>query len=351
MLLANSVTVHAAVNCNSGSSRSDYCNETSVRGVTGGSLFGVRSSYNAILDTIVETTSSTYVVRYKSSNANFDGTLRNVEIFAAAYEETDSDTASYIPGAAPEIALTPDTEAFFRNPPVEGASLTISAVITDNVFPDLMSAILYYRTKNDSSFQSISMTNSSGNSWEGEIPGTSVQYPGIEFYITATDGQASSSLPKGDPSLNPFNVAVLPNELPIITHTVPTIALSGQPVEIAANVTDTTYNLQSVKLYYRKKGEIQYAEIGISVGLTSYEFRESIPADVVTSDGVEYYIEATDDLGLSSTVGTADVPLLISPAHSPPSAPVLSAPFYNEAGVNPNSVKLQWNTSTDPDGG
>ena len=313
MLLANSITVHSAVNCNFGYSRSDYCNDTSIRGITGGLLFGVSSSYNTILDTIVETTSSTYVVRYKSSNPNFDGTLRNVEIFGTAYGETDSDTADYIPGATPEIKLTPDTEAFFSTPPVEGAFLTISAVITDDVPPSVTSARLYYKMKNDSSFQSVNMTNSSGDLWEGEIPGTSVQYPGIEFYITATDGQAGSSLPKGDPSLHPFNVAVLPNELPIITHTSPTIALIGQPVEILADISDTTYSLQSVKLFYRKKGEIQYVEIGVSVGLASYEFRESIPSEIVTSDGIEYYIEATDDLGLSSTAGTADVPFLISP--------------------------------------
>ncbi|MDL1976299.1 MAG: metallophosphoesterase [Deltaproteobacteria bacterium] len=313
MLLANSITVHSAVDCNSGYSRSDYCDDTSIRGITGGLLFGVSSSYNTILDTIVETTSSTYVVRYKSSNPNFDGTLRNVEIFGTAYGETDSDTADYIPGATPEIKLTPDTEAFFSTPPVEGASLTISAVITDDVPPSVTSARLYYKMKNDSSFQSVNMTNSSGDLWEGEIPGTSVQYPGIEFYITATDSQAGSSLPKGDPSLHPFNVAVLPNELPIITHTPPTTLSSGQPVEIVADISDTTYSLQSVKLFYRKKGEIQYVEIGVSVGLASYEFRESIPGDVVTSDGVEYYIKATDDLELSSTVGTADIPLLLDP--------------------------------------
>ena len=56
MLLANSITVHSAVNCNFGYSRSDYCNDTSIRGITGGLLFGVSSSYNTILDTIVETT-------------------------------------------------------------------------------------------------------------------------------------------------------------------------------------------------------------------------------------------------------------------------------------------------------
>jgi len=317
MLLANSITVHSAVNCSFGYSRSDYCNDTSIRGITGGLLFGVSSSYNTILDTIVETTSSTYVVRYKSSNPNFDGTLRNVEIFGTAYGETDSDTADYIPGATPEIKLTPDTEAFFSTPPVEGASLTISAVITDNVPPSVTSARLYYKMKNDSSFQSVNMTSSSGDLWEGEIPGTSVQYPGIEFYITATDSQAGSSLPKGDPSLHPFNVAVLPNELPIITHTPPTTLSSGQPVEIVADISDTTYSLQSVKLFYRKKGEIQYVEIGFSVGLVSYEFRESIPAEIVTSDGIEYYIEATDDLGLSSTVGTADVPLPLDTTPQP----------------------------------
>jgi hypothetical protein len=314
MLLANSITLHAAARCNSGNSQSHYCNSTSVRAATGGLLFGVSSSYNTILDTIVEQASSTYVVRYKSSNPVIDQTVRNVEIFATADSETDSDTVSYIPGAAPEIELTPDTELLKTTPPECGYNLTISAVITDTSAPYVSSARLYYRSTSIilqflGIFQSVNMANTFGDIWEADIPGNIVNSPGVEFYITATDGQTNSSLPKSDPSENPISIAVLPNELPQISHTPPNTGIAGQDLPIVADISDTTHNLESVKLFYRKLGEIQYTEVGFSTGLEQYQLNTVIPASVVTSYGVEYYIEAMDNLGAKSSKGTRDRPI------------------------------------------
>ena len=135
--------------------------------------------------------------------------------------------------------------------------------------------------------------------------------PGVEFYITATDGQTNVSLPKTDPSDQPYSIAVLPNELPQIIHIPPFSATVGQDITINATITDTTHNLQSAKLFYRKLGEIQYTELGVSVGLQSFDFSEIIPGSSVTSYGVEYYIEATDDLGTKNTEGTPDKPIVI----------------------------------------
>jgi von Willebrand factor type A domain len=318
MLLANSITLHAAARCNSGNSQSHYCNSTSVRAATGGLLFGVSSSYNTILDTIVEQASSTYVVRYKSSNPIFDQTVRNVEIFATADGETDSDTVSYIPGAAPEIELTPDTELLKTTPPECGYNLTISAVITDTSTPYVSSARLYYRHTSILSqlfgigiFQSVNMVNTFGDVWEADIPGNIVNSPGVEFYITANDGQTNSSLPKSDPSSNPISIAVLPNELPQISHIPPKTGIAGQDLPIVADISDTTHNLESVKLFYRKLGEIQYTEVDFPIGLEQYQLNAVIPASVVTSYGVEYYIEAMDNLGAKSTKGTRDKPITI----------------------------------------
>lgn len=311
LLLTNSVTLHAAVDCSFGTSRSDYCDDTSIRGVTGGLLFGVRDSYSSILDTIVETASKTYIVRYMSSNPIFDGTLRTVEIFATAFGETGSDMATYTPGASPRINLTDDTNALFRNPPSEGLPLTISAIITDDVAPGVASARLFYKAREDTYFQSVSMVNIYSNIWNSSIPGPSVQYPGIEFYIVASDGQTTATLPQTNPSTQPLNLAILPNELPVISHTPPQIAIIGQPIEIVANISDTTHQIASIALRYRKKGEINFEEISLSVGTQTFELRQVIPADLVTINGIEYYIEVTDDLGLHNTYGKPDKPIFI----------------------------------------
>ena len=158
MLLANSITVHSAVLCSAGSSQSHYCDETSVSGVTGGLLFDVSSSYNQILDTIVEQTSSSYVIRYKSSNPVLDATVRNVEIFTTAGSQPDSDVTTYIPGAAPNIILTEATQNLFAKAPPEGYNVTISATITDSSSPYVSSARLFYRPILGI-YQSVEMVN------------------------------------------------------------------------------------------------------------------------------------------------------------------------------------------------
>ena len=103
MAIANSITVHAAARCSSGYSQSHFCDNTSIRAITGGQLFGVSSSYSQVLDSIAAQASNAYIVRYRSSNPYFDGTDRVVEIFGTAFSETDSDTRSYRPGASPVI--------------------------------------------------------------------------------------------------------------------------------------------------------------------------------------------------------------------------------------------------------
>jgi pimeloyl-ACP methyl ester carboxylesterase len=313
MLIANSITVHSAASCNSGASQTHYCNSTSVRGMTGGLLFNVSSSYNEILNTIVEQTSSNYLVRYKSNNPTLDGIQRIVEIFATAYFQRDSDLISYMPGSAPNITLTEDTYLLFSKPPVEGSNITISAYITDNILPAVQSAKIYFRTIGDNSYQSAAMTKTIGNIWAYQIPGSASIYPGVEFYMTATDGQSTGSYPKSDPGDKPINIAVLPNELPVINHEKPLTAKVGSAITISANVSDSTYSLYTVSLFFRKKGEILFTEQGVSVGLQSYNFSSQIPSDKVTSDGVEYYIEAVDNLGTKSTFGSPSDPITIYP--------------------------------------
>jgi len=343
MLLANSVTVHSAVYCSSGYSRTDYCDDSSIRGVTDGLLFGVSDSYNQILDTIVEAARDTYVVRYKTNNPTIDGNVREVEIFATAYGSTDSDIITYIPGSEPKIELTSETQQLRYVAQVERADLTITVKITDSVAPTTTAAKLFYKPKTDSTstFQSVNLTNTEGDVWSGIIPGnTAVLTPGVEFYVTATDGQQSASLPKTDPSVKPFNIAVLPNEKPVINHTPRFSAVAGFPITIEAEISDSTYGLDTIQLFYRQKGEINYTEIGESVGLQAYDFVQTIPASAVNAFfDIEYYIAATDDLGISAFFGSPEDPMVISTV---PKSALLPKDTTISTGVR--RAYLSWNT-------
>ncbi len=301
--LANNIVAHVAVDCGAGGSYEDYCRPgTSISGATGGLVFPVVGPYDEILDELGEVIANTYIVRYRTDNPNFDGLERTVVIEINAFSQTDTDVGYYTPGAGPQITRTQETIDLSSNPPVEGDPITIAADIVDNVPPGVVSAAVYYRTVGESGYSSVNMIHISGTLYNAEIPGGGVVHPGVQYYITATDGQLTSSDPSMEPGLNPYNIAVLPNYAPVITHTPIEMGEIGDDILVYAEVVDNTYDIATVTLYYRKTGTIIYDPITManSSGDTYYGI---IPGSDMTDDGIDYYIYAEDDLGVSSTHG------------------------------------------------
>lgn len=275
---------------------------------TGGQFFDIYSSFSEILDFISTQVAGTYVVRYRSSNPEFDGTTRTVRIVAEYNGNTASSEATYIPGAAPSIQRTNETLTLSNEAQPDQISIPIEARITDDIEPGVQQARLFYKpTQNPvSSYTSVEMTNTSENIYRAEIPGSAVEEPGMDYYISATDGNTTSTSPSTNPGADPFQIAILPNYKPDITHTPVTEATVDQPVDITFSAKDNTRELESVKLFYRRVGQLNY-EVEIIDSLTNEsDFQLSIPSEFVTVDGLEYYIEAEDDWGLERTMPDND---------------------------------------------
>ncbi|MCK5123511.1 MAG: VWA domain-containing protein [Candidatus Pacebacteria bacterium] len=316
LMQTNDVVVHTAVSCNSGYSSSDYCDETSVRTATGGQLFGVQGPYSEILDSIVEQTASAYIIRYKSSNPNFDGTERNVECVITRDADQATVSGSYIPGSAPSIELSPQTKLLNQTTlPENSTDAIIRASVTDEAAPFVQSngVQLYYRASNSGSDYSSTVMNLNGQYYGATIP--VVSPPGIDYYLTATDGEQTSSLPSTDPGIHPFQIAVLPNVAPEMNHEPITTASANQPITITATITDTTDSLQEATLKYRRVGELIYKTVEMQ-NTSSYIFEATIPADEVTED-IEYYLIAKDNFNVASFKATADEPFVIGVEEEP----------------------------------
>jgi hypothetical protein len=311
LMLANDVTVHIAATCTDWFSQGDYCDDTSVRALTGGTLFGVQGPYDAILDTIAAQAASTYVIRYKSSNPAFDGTQRDVMCTISDQGAQTTVTGSYIPGSAPKITLTPATIALNDIAiPENSPNAIVRVIVTDTIAPFVVQngVKLHYRTLGSTgAYTPVVMTEASGE-YSATIP--VVKEPGIQYYITATDGEQTSSLPTNDPSISPFGIAVLPNEKPVIVHTPITSAQTNQAITISADVTDATTYLDSVTLGYRQTGELLYTKVAMQ-NKTGDTYEGTIPASVVTTD-IEYYIKAEDNWGTPAWVGSEEDPNVIS---------------------------------------
>jgi VWFA-related protein len=279
---------------------------------TNGAIYNLFSSFSPILNAISAQISNSYIVRYCSGNTARDGVQRDVNVVVTYYADQDTASGFYIPGQAPEIHRTNTTVSLHNQSWPEATAFTIEVNITDNVAPFTRSAILHYKNTADSVYTSLAMDSSTSRAyWHAQIPSGAVLRPGVDYYITATDGQSSASDPTIEPNRNPYQIAILPNVAPVITHTPPTTLSPGSPLTINANIVDNTNYLALVKLFYRKTGQLVYTELNM-VNASGSVYQGIIDAMDITMDGIDYYIEATDNFGVSAFNGTPDKPNTVS---------------------------------------
>lgn len=302
----------------------------SLTNQTKGRFYVVTQDFKNILDDIAETIGNTYAVTYKSSNPSCDGVTRNVAVTVTHAGESATATGSYLPCAVPRIQRTPATINLSNSAQVAGINLTIAAEITDPVAPFVQSATLFYRTTGAASYVSKPMTVSSGNIYQAVIFGSSVQSPGIDYYISATDGAGTATDPAVDPQVTPHQIAVTPNQPPLITHTPVTAALIGTNISVSANVTDNTNFLSSVMLYYRRLGTLLFASATMTLTGGS-QYQATIPGSEMTEAGIEYYIRAVDNFGVASVHG---IHLIIPDEDPPPCETTTFIDDFNDGNAN-----------------
>lgn len=308
---SNGITVHTAVDCGFANSQADYCSATSIRGATGGRLFNVIGPYRDILDVLTQDIGNTYIVRYRTDNPLLDGKQREVRITVNAFGQSDFVIGFYTPGAAPKIVRTPATINLSSSAQIAGTALTIAATITDAAAPLVQSATLFYRTTGAASYNALLMPLTNNNIYQAVIPGGTLASPGVDYYIAATDGQVTSTDPIVDPATSPYQIAVLPNQPPVITHTPVTTGTPGSSIVISAMVTDNTNSLVGVTLYYRAFGTLLFNSAAMSA--TGNQYSGTIPGSSVTSAGVEYYIRAVDNFGVATINGIHFIATSITP--------------------------------------
>lgn len=279
---------------------------------TNGRYYNITDPFNDILTDITASVNNNYLISYKSPNTSLDGVERQVKVNAISKTGSSTDiTGSYVPGAAPKIVRTAETINFESQGWEEGTAFEIKVEVTDNQAPMVQEVLLFYKHTDADSYTSTTMSNTSGDIWSGTIPASVSNNPGVDYYITATDGEVTSSLPKVEPNVNPFQIAILPNVMPVVTHTVPSTSFSpGQSLTFTANVVDNTNQVASTKLYYRNIGDLLYTSMDMNyTSGDEYTIDLTSPTD---ADGIEYYIVAEDDFGLKGYWASADNPQAIS---------------------------------------
>lgn len=260
---------------------------------------------SGIYQAIKSTLQRQYLIAFNSPHPNLDGTTRHVDVEVTFGNHSDVDGFDYTVAAPLIIQRTPETIQWSETPQPSGVAIAIAAEISGGSGP--LSASLFYRPSGSLSYTTLSMTNVSGTLFRAEIPATAVQAPGLHYYLTASDGVQSVSDPPQDAANHPYSIPVEPNEPPAITHTPVTTAFVGTPVSIGATVMDGTNRVAAVQLAYRRSDLPLFTFVEM-VSAGGDEYATDIPGTDVTTVGVDYYLIATDDFGLTSTHGSASSP-------------------------------------------
>ncbi|MBN2495811.1 MAG: right-handed parallel beta-helix repeat-containing protein [Deltaproteobacteria bacterium] len=178
-----------------------------------------------------------------------------------------------------------------------GVEVQIDATVSDA--SGVAEVMFYFRTAGAGVFIGGPMSITDGQSYSGSIPGTLVEEPGIDYYIEAVDDsdeQNRSVHPDGAPAeLHSFTVIASGEDLqgPEIQHTpIADGVPAGADVAVEAQVTDSS-GVASVALFYRISGQSAFSQLAMELD-SGQTYTASIPGQMVTAQGVDYYIQATD---------------------------------------------------------
>jgi len=172
--------------------------------------------------------------------------------------------------------------------------LPIAAEITDNV--EVTSAVLYYRKVGDEDYIPVQMSKSAGDIWNATISASAVTPVGLQYYVWTTDGtnNISTSVYSIGPDTTPPSIA----HVPVVTATEDTNIIINSTITENTSVSGI-YGVVSASLFCRVFGGT-YTEIPMSNPEDDI-WTANIPANMVTSIGLEYYIWITDGTNNIST--------------------------------------------------
>ncbi|MGK7345809.1 MAG: fibronectin type III domain-containing protein [Candidatus Nitrospinota bacterium M3_3B_026] len=211
-----------------------------------------------------------------------------------------------------ELEELDETPAVIDHKPVEegkeGSSIRVKARVTDN--KRVEEVTLNYRAPGAGKYEKAPMEQISRGIYEGVIPRDRVTVEGIQYFITAKDFGGSITY-DGRPD-SPFDVRVaeLDKDAPNIFHDPITASSDATKLMIRAKVKDNK-TLARVGIYYKRGEDDDYLQEEMKDTSGRGDFESPIPEVFMSSETLNYYIEAADESGNTRYSGRADSPHVI----------------------------------------
>ncbi len=242
---------------------------------------------------------SRYVLCYQSPDAIWDGDSHMVEIKTKFLHKDAADTAYWDEGSRPPVVeLTPATWDLVGVEQLQNVSLTIDVFVRAKT--GLSSVVLYTRnvSLSNGAFESYEMTRVNDTLWRYVIPDSKVQYPGIDFYVVATDsnGLTGKAPAVANPLKEPYTIPVK-NNVPVIKmDSLACVDTVGGKGTLRFNIIDDN-KINSAMLYYKDSAAVLFDEN--SMKLSGGFWVASIASSAFEHGVVEIYVRAVDGVGAS----------------------------------------------------
>ncbi len=295
---------------------------------TGGTYHHIYWNFNSILSTIEETSASNYSVHY-TSNSSLDSPLsRLVNIKAINGAQIAEDNHSWLPFSAPTLSRTDLTCSYDQASQHDYQSKELSVTVKDQVFPFVQKVCLYWRAIGQTEFNQVKMIKGNNDTYSYTLPSNVMTGLGIEYYFSAFDGQVQKTLPATYPDRVPFSFAIAPYQSTNILNST-ALQTSSNIITVTA-LTENASN-PTLDIYYREMGMLVYNIVRMKKdGDNTY--KASLDTNKM-NNGIQYFIKAVNELGISSYDASYDYPVF---------APISHEIRMQNTGVQANISDLQF---------
>ena len=213
------------------------------------------ASMDSLYTKIKQRLCSRYYICYQSIDTVQNGDIHWTKICRKNGPNcTMCDSLSCQEKAPPEIVRTPATINLSNSCQSPNASINMCAWVTDDDTPKANLVVtLFYRT-GPSSYTSVTMTPTgpvSDSTFCATIPASVLKcQSGVDYYITASDGQATVSAPALNPQVSPYHFNLCPTNPPVANAGADQTIFQCNPAQIcwAAGCTDADGDLKLCEL-------------------------------------------------------------------------------------------------------
>lgn len=288
---------------------------------TEGALYDIKAdNYDGILTNITDKIKGRYILRYCVEEDEELNECKDVKESSIVYEDEIA-IRPYYPVKSATIERTESTRLLDDAQIQSNSPIDLSVIVNKNG-NDIDKVSLFYRSSDETTFTRIDNSDSfilseNQTQYSFTIPANNVKGTHIYYYFeaeTSVEFEYKKSSKITSPAYTydffTWNIAIdesVPLKIENVTNQ---IALPCQPLYVSANIVGE--NISSVLLHYRIADiPTEYRIVPMSNHTDSLLYIGRIPAGGMADKAIEYFITATDSIGIQVHYGYPDKPYRI----------------------------------------